>query len=52
MKEAGSAIASAVSHWPKLKKLNVGDCLLGDEGVVLISEALKEGHEHLVRGEE
>jgi Ran GTPase-activating protein 1 len=41
-----SALSNALSSWPKLKILNVGDCLLGKKGGKII-EALSSGFNDL-----
>jgi len=41
-----SALANALSSWPKLKILNVGDCLLGKKGGKIV-EALSNGFNDL-----
>lgn len=38
------AIASSLKYWPRLKHLNLSDCLLRPKGALLIMQALKEGH--------
>ncbi|KAI8084690.1 uncharacterized protein BX664DRAFT_267003 [Halteromyces radiatus] len=42
--KGSQALASALTHWPKLKVLNVGDCLLGKSGGVALAEALELGN--------
>ncbi|KAG9305657.1 hypothetical protein G9A89_022579 [Geosiphon pyriformis] len=38
------AFSEALTHWPKLKFLNIGDCLLSEDGGISIAEALLLGH--------
>lgn len=35
------ALAKALPHWPKLKRLNIGDCMLKSQGCLAIIEAFK-----------
>jgi len=46
--KAGLPFAEALPSWTKLKKLNLGDCLLGNKTVVAIAEKLKDNFADLV----
>lgn len=41
--KGASALAAAVTKWPKLKELGVGDDLLGGRGSIKVFEALSKG---------
>lgn len=45
--EGAQSIATAIAQMPQLRHLNLGDCLLGTEGAILVANALREGHEML-----
>ena len=45
--DGAQSIANAIRSMHRLKHLNLGDCLLGTEGGILIADAIEQGHEQL-----
>jgi Ran GTPase-activating protein 1 len=43
LEQGSNSLAVSLGSWPDLRLLNVGDCLMGAEGVICLLQALQDG---------